>query len=267
MQSAVEEGGDWTHLHAVAWDGNIEAARMLLEVGHPVDPQIATGHTPLHMAAQLGNVEIARLLLDEKRERDASERAAVDARTSSGITPLYLAIQKGQLGMAQLLLDSGAAINAQTETGYSALHMTAQNGMLAEAAMLLERGCAVDLKAVAGHTPLHLAATYGNAEMIELLLQAGHASVDAEDNTGRRYSVYLLDWHKSTNTDAEGACSPLHFAAQKGAHACVEALLAYASSVDTPSSRGLTPLDVAAYAAPPPGDAGRAVSNLLLHST
>jgi ankyrin repeat protein len=71
--------------------------------------------------------------------------------------------------------------------------MTAQNGMLAEAAMLLERGCAVDLKAVAGHTPLHLAATYGNAEMIELLLQAGHASVDAEDNTGRRYSVYLLD--------------------------------------------------------------------------
>ena len=50
----------WTHLHSVAWDGNLDAARSLLQVGHPVDPQLNTGHTPLHLAAQEGKIEMAR---------------------------------------------------------------------------------------------------------------------------------------------------------------------------------------------------------------
>jgi ankyrin repeat protein len=225
LRMQAEEEGDWSLLHVVAWDGDLDKARALLEVGHPVDPQLSTGHTPLHIAAQGGNTELARLLLDQGQ-------AEADARTVQGITPLYLALQNRQLDVAQLLVDRGASVDAQTVTGNSALHMAAQKGFLEEALLLLQSGCNVDARTVTGHTPLHLAATYGQHDMAEVLLVRGHASVDAEDNTGRR---------------------PLHFAAQTGAHDTVVLLLAHASSVDAPSSRGLTPLDVAAYAAPPRG--------------
>ena len=154
------------------------------------------------------------------------------ARTSEGITPLYLALQKRQRDVAGLLVDRGAAVDAQTATGNSALHMAAQSGFLEEALLLLQSRCNVDARTVTGHTPLHLAATYCQHEMADMLLTRGRASVDAEDNTGRR---------------------SLHFAVQHGAHETVKVLLAHGSSVDKPSSRGLTPLDVAAYAAPPPG--------------
>ena len=222
---AAEAEDAWSLLHVVAWDGDLDKARALLEVGHPVDPVLSSGHTPLHVAAQGGRAEVAQLLLDEGK-------AAVDARTSEGITPLYLALQKRQRAVAELLVDRGAAVDAQTASGNSALHMAAQNGFLEEAELLLARGCDVDARTVTGHTPLHLAATYGQHAMAELLLARGRASVDAEDNTGRR---------------------PLHFAAQHSAHETVKVLLAHASSVDALSSRGLAPLDVAAYAAPPPG--------------
>mmetsp|Transcript_98697 Transcript_98697/g.159081 ORF Transcript_98697/g.159081 Transcript_98697/m.159081 type:complete len:203 (-) Transcript_98697:1632-2240(-) len=68
--------------------------------------------------------------------------------------------------------------------------------------------------------------------MVRLLLEQGGAGVDVQDNTGRR---------------------PLHFAAQNNAHDIVKMLLAAGASVECVSQRGLTPLDVAAYAAPLPG--------------
>ena len=74
MQQEAEGDDDaWSLLHVVAWDGDLDKARSLLEVGHPVDPVLRTGHTPLHVAAQGGNTELARLLLDEGK-------AAVDAK-------------------------------------------------------------------------------------------------------------------------------------------------------------------------------------------
>jgi len=74
MQEEAEGDDDaWSLLHVVAWDGDLDKARSLLEVGHPVDPVLRTGHTPLHVAAQGGNMELAQLLLDEGK-------AAVDAK-------------------------------------------------------------------------------------------------------------------------------------------------------------------------------------------
>ena len=80
MQEEAEGDDDaWTLLHVVAWDGDVEKARLLLEVGHPVDPVLRTGHTPLHVAAQGGNTELARLLLDEGK-------AAIDAKILKSTT-------------------------------------------------------------------------------------------------------------------------------------------------------------------------------------
>ncbi len=164
------QDASWSPLHFAAGAGDEDAARHFLAEGHPVDPQITSGHTPLHIAAQMGHAAVVRLLLQEAG-------ADVDARTHEGITPLYVALQQGRIAVGRMLVHSGADVNAQTASGNTALHMAAQRGSLEAAELLVKSGqCEVNACTARGHTPLHLAVEHRQPAVALLLLQSGAAA-------------------------------------------------------------------------------------------
>ena len=68
---------------ARAGQGNLEAVRLMIEVGMPLDRHGVNGDTPLHYAASMGHLPVVRLLVEAK--------APVDAKQMQGMTPKQLA--------------------------------------------------------------------------------------------------------------------------------------------------------------------------------
>ena len=78
-----------TPLFIACQEGQIDAARLLLDKGAEVDRARTDGATPLFIACENGHVDVARLLLDKG--------AAVDwVRDSDDATPLYIACANGR---------------------------------------------------------------------------------------------------------------------------------------------------------------------------
>jgi len=82
-------------LHSAASARNLEAARMLLEHGAPINARQQGGWTPIHAAAQNGDRTMVELLL----ERGADARLVND----QGQTPGMVAREKGHGELAELL--------------------------------------------------------------------------------------------------------------------------------------------------------------------
>lgn len=80
---------------------HVDAARILLYHGAPVDEVTVDYLTALHVAAHCGHVRVAKLLLDRG--------ADVNARALNGFTPLHIACKKNRIKMVELLLKHGAS--------------------------------------------------------------------------------------------------------------------------------------------------------------
>ena len=63
-----------TPLHIACENGQVDAARLLLEKGAEVDRADKDGATPLFIACWNGHVDVARLLLDNGAEVDRAIR-------------------------------------------------------------------------------------------------------------------------------------------------------------------------------------------------
>ena len=104
----------WTALHLAAFFGQIEAARMLVERGAPIDArsQNASANTPLHSAAAGRHFMVCDLLI--------GNGADVNAKQEHGFTPLMAAAQHGDRGLAELFLRRGAQKDPTDDQGRSA---------------------------------------------------------------------------------------------------------------------------------------------------
>jgi ankyrin repeat protein len=91
----VGEFGD-TLLHYVAWNGDTEAIKLLIDTGDNLLAKDKWGDTPLHYAAQNDKTEAVKLLIDSGAE--------LMAKNGYGETPLCSARRKGHSEVVQYLV-------------------------------------------------------------------------------------------------------------------------------------------------------------------
>lgn len=109
--------GAMTPLYGAVRFGNREVARVLLDLGVPVDEPAGNGMTPLGQSVLGNQIEMARLLI--------GRGADVNHVDKLGMTPLLYAasIDFGDSSMVELLRKSGARADAHTKEGLTALDL------------------------------------------------------------------------------------------------------------------------------------------------
>jgi len=100
LVNAKLDGWKQTPLHLLAYDGQKDAAELLIAKGADVNAKDKRGYTPLHRAAAEGSTEIAELLL--------ANGADVNAKNNKGETPLKWAIDGEHKEVIDLLKKHGA---------------------------------------------------------------------------------------------------------------------------------------------------------------
>lgn len=160
-------------LHAAAYSGDLQMARLLLDAGTEANVRTLVGETPLHLAAENGHAGLVQLLL--------SRGAAPDARDQHGDSALHYGAARPEV--VRLLLAHGAAIDSANRAGDRPLHAAAFGGHPDAVRQLLGASAAVDAVGQAGETPLAIAALRGHTEALRCLLERG-ASVGATDDGG-----------------------------------------------------------------------------------
>lgn len=115
-------------LFAASANGDLWAAKRLVERGANVDARDAEGLTPLSWAAQYGRTEVAKYLI--------AQRANLNPADKFGFTPLMWAAQEGQRSMVDLLLTRGANPWVVTRNGVTAYTLARYSGSWYTASML-----------------------------------------------------------------------------------------------------------------------------------
>ena len=161
-----------TPLHVACELGKLEAVKVLLEAGAPVEPEREdeTVRTPLATAIKHNQPEIVGVLLEHGADANVTIRD-----TGTAAPPLYYAVVAGQYEAAKMLLASGAEINAHcVTTGVDAtpLYYAIHYGKDDIARLLIESHADVNTrKNPETPTPLYEAIMRGNLEMVKLLLK------------------------------------------------------------------------------------------------
>jgi ankyrin repeat protein len=106
------EGGAETELHGVAWTGELERARELIDGGADVNHVDSAGETAIHGAAANGNSEMVSFLL--------TVGARIDIPGTNAMTPLHWAAGWGNLETVRVLVDAGADISIVDDLGLTA---------------------------------------------------------------------------------------------------------------------------------------------------
>jgi len=150
-----------TQLYVACGNGQVDAARQLLDRGADVERADKYGQTPLISACQNGHVDAARLLLDKGAEVDGAQK--------DGWTPLHFACMKGHADVVQLLHEKGAEVNQADKDGQTPLYIACQCGHVDTALMLLDKGADVNRASMTGTTPLGIAKILGKSSIVALL--------------------------------------------------------------------------------------------------
>jgi ankyrin repeat protein len=240
------DGGELTALVYAARNGNIDAARVLLEGGADVNQTTRYGWSPLLAATQNQNYQVAKYLIEHG--------ANVNLANKGGWTPLYLAtdnrnIEGGDyptrtadmdsLAYITFLLDKGANVNARitesTETrtvftnqwlnegGATAFLRASQSGDLELMKLLVARGADPKINTKLDVTPLAVAAGIGWVEGVT----KEHSPKETVEAV-----KYLLSLGIDPNFQANTGRVALHGAAHKGATEVVKVLVAAGARLD-----------------------------------
>jgi ankyrin repeat protein len=140
----------------MAWDGNFDSLKVLIEAGCPVDILDLNKVTPLHAAAQRDRTELTRYLLGEGADPNL---LAPDS---------CLMAARGNPDSVKHLLDFGADPNTK-----DVLTHAAWDGCLDTVAHMLDAGADINIKDLNKVTPLHAACQRERPELVKLLLERG----------------------------------------------------------------------------------------------
>jgi ankyrin repeat protein len=90
-----KDASGWTPLHLQAANGCVEAVKLLIQHGAPINAKDIAGNTPLHLAARYGFVNVVKVLI--------ASGADVNAKDANGMTPLQIASKMGHQAVVDLL--------------------------------------------------------------------------------------------------------------------------------------------------------------------
>ena len=121
-----------TPLHSVAYYGDLEMMRILVEYKVNINAQYSTGSTPLYEGVSEPHLEAVRFLL----EHGADPNIAL----SSGKAPLHRASETGNSEAVRLLLDHGVDVGAVDQSGKTAFQLALANGHDEIVTLLSARG-------------------------------------------------------------------------------------------------------------------------------
>jgi len=108
--------------------GDLDIARLLLDVGADTSAAGGDGWTPLHGASGGWHEAVARLLVEAGADASATNR--------NGRTPLHWASGGGHEAVARLLVEAGADASAADGDGRTPLHWASERGHEAVARLL-----------------------------------------------------------------------------------------------------------------------------------
>jgi ankyrin repeat protein len=192
-------GRHGTPLHAAAYEGHLDVARLLIAHGANLNLINNWDGTALTVAYRSRRLDVIRLLLEHGADpdvrydehglisHDASwegqaevielllrHNADVNARDDHTWTPLHWASARGSVEVVQLLLEHGADINAQNRHRNTPLYRALQNGRLDVVRVLLGHGADVHIRGWNSQTPFQMAKSQGyDTEIAQLLLEHG----------------------------------------------------------------------------------------------
>ena len=262
----AEIKGGMTPLLYAARDGNVSAARRLIDAG--ADLELGDGNSirPLLMAALNGQIAVARLLI----ERGAN----VNADDFWGRTPLWAAVEYRNLDMnnneqdaptdngvdrppfldlIRLLIDKGANVNARTRelppprrwlyslndvswvdfTGQMPFLRAALSGDTTTMKLLVSRGADPNLPTLAGTTPL-MAAAGVNWVVAQTYTESLQARYDAV--------ALCLELGADVNATNSMGLTALLGAVNRGSNDIIELLVKRGARLDVKDKEGRTAL-------------------------
>jgi uncharacterized protein len=261
--------GGLTALVFAARQGQMEAARALIDGGADLNAKDSDGNTALVIAILNSHYDLAQLLLDRG--------ADVNVAANNGRTALYTAVemhdvdwsprparpetdQHTSMDIIRWLVDHGVNVNAQLK-GPAAIQKAAQ-----------DMG---DKSLAAGATAFMRAARSADIELMKLLLAKGAdpklankdgltalmlASGNGWEDQIKGSEAQALEAVKlctelglDVNAATDKGETALHGAAHRGADSIVKYLVENGAKLDARNKRGFTPLDIAMGKGGPPG--------------
>ncbi len=261
--------GGLTALLFAARQGQIEAAKALLDGGTDLNQVDSDGNNALILALLNSHYDFAQMLLDRGADPNLANK--------DGRTALYTAVemhdadwsprparretdQHTSLDLIRSLLDKGAKVNAALTAaspiakvaqdmgdrtlaaGATAFMRAARSADVELMRLLLDRGADPKLANKDGLNALMLAAGNGWSDKIK--------GTEAEALEAVKLCASLgLD----VNAATDKGDTALHGAAGRGADSIVKFLVEKGANVNAANKRGLTPLDIAKGKGGPPG--------------
>ncbi|KAM0265161.1 hypothetical protein ACHAQJ_000314 [Trichoderma viride] len=217
----TENGEDhlYQSLHEAASNGHLEAVKILLEHGVPINGLNSDKETALFVALSKNRAEVVNFLLDKdatitagiEYPGSALKQAIIHGNWAASIallskgedanggscndsSPLIDATRRDHIDIFKALILSNADIYRQVThdevgeildenvtSGWAAVHFAAYYGSLKIIRLLVDlEPRTFDSQTTSGHTPLHLAVFNNMFEIVKILLNDGSSAVIAE---------------------------------------------------------------------------------------